>query len=324
MSSILDNAILVGKETTYGTPATLTRGFEAQADTWSREQEALESVGFRAGQHALRSDRRKQINMGATGQIELDALTSGMGLLLDGVFGSSAGPVQIAATSAYRSTFQTTSDASAVSYTIQKLISRNDGTLSPFTYHGAVITDFAISQDVGGLLTVTFSFDSEDEDTSTSAGTPTYPATGVPFDWTQAAVTVAGTAVEATAFSFSAGMGLKTDRRFLRSSALKSQPKRAAMPDYSGEFTAEFADGTQYDAYVAGTVFAVVATWTGAEIETGEFESITLTLPACQYDGTTPEAAVEDMTMQTLPFKVLYNGSDPAVKVEYISADTAL
>ena len=85
MSSILDNAILVGKETTYGTPATLTRAFEAQADTWKREQDALESVGFRAGQQTLRSDRRKQINMGAAGAIELDALTSGLGLLLDGV-----------------------------------------------------------------------------------------------------------------------------------------------------------------------------------------------------------------------------------------------
>ena len=44
MSSILDNAIMVGKETTYGTPAVLSRAYEAQADTWAREQEALESV----------------------------------------------------------------------------------------------------------------------------------------------------------------------------------------------------------------------------------------------------------------------------------------
>jgi hypothetical protein len=119
-------------------------------------------------------------------------------------------------------------------------------------------------------------------------------------------------------------MGLKTDRRFLRNSALKSQPKRAAVPEYTGELTAEFADATQYDAYVAGTIFSVTATWVGAEIDAGEFNTFSITMPACQYDGTTPEAALEDMTMQTLPFKVLYDGSNPAVTISYTSADTAL
>lgn len=323
MSSILDQGILVGKETTYGTPVTLARAYEAQSDTWQRTQEALESVGMRAGQQALRSDRRRQINMGAAGSIEMDALSSGLGLLLQGVFGSTSGPTQIGATAAYTSTFATTSDASAISFTIQKLIATNAGVLDAFTYHGAVITDFELSQDVGGFLTVKFDFDSEDEDTSTAAGTPTYPSTGTPFDWTQAAVTVAGTAIEATAFSFSADMGLKTDRRFLRSSALKSQPKRAAVPEYTGEISAEFTNADQYDAFVAGTIFAVTATWTGAAIET-ENEVVSLTLPACQYDGNTPEGSIDDLTMQSLPFKVLHNGSDAAATLAYTSVDTSL
>jgi hypothetical protein len=323
MSSILDQGILVGKETTYGTPVALSRAYEAQSDTWQRTQEALESTGFRAGTQALRSDRRRQINMGAEGTIEMDAMSSGLGLLLQGVFGSTAGPTQIGATDAYTSTFATTSDASAVSFTIQKLIATNAGALQAFTYHGAVITDFELSQDVGGFLTVKFDFDSEDEDKSTGAGTPTYPATGTPFDWTQAAITVAGSPIEATAFSFTADMGLKTDRRFLRSSGLKSQPTRGAMPEYAGQITAEFTNTTQYDAFVAGTIFAVTATWTGAAIDT-ENEVVSLTLPACQYDGSTPEASIDDLTTQSLPFKVLYNGTDAAATLTYTSVDTAL
>ena len=323
MSSILDQAILVGKEGTYGTPATLSRAFEAQADTWQRTQEALESVGMRAGQQTLRSDRRRQINMGAEGSIEMDALSSGLGLLLEGVFGSTTGPTQIGATAAYTSTFATTTDASNISYTIQKLVATNSGVLNPFTYHGAVITDFELSQDVGGFLTVKFDFDSEDEDKSTAAGTPTYPSTGSPFDWTQVALTVAGTPICATSFNFSANMGLKTDRRFLCNSGLKSQPKRAAMPEYTGEINAEFEDTTQYDKFVAGEIFAVTATWTGAAIDT-ENEVVSLTLPACQYDGSTPEASLDGMTMQSLPFKVLFNGTDAAATLAYTSVDTAL
>lgn len=323
MSSILDQAILVGKETTYGTPATLSRAFEAQADTWQRTQEALESVGMRASQQTMRSDRRRQINMGAEGSIELHALSSGLGLLLEGVFGTVTGPTQIGATAAYTSTFATSTDATDVSYTIQKLVAANTGTLTPFTYHGAVVTEFEVSQDVGGFLTVTFSFDSEDEDASTAAGTPTYPSTGTPFDWTQVALTVAGATICPTSFNFSANMGLKTDRRFLCNGGLKSRPKRTAMPEYTGELTAEFEDTTQYARFVAGEVFPIVATWTGASIDT-ENEVLSLTLPACQYDGNTPEASLDDMSMQTLPFKVLFNGTDAAATVAYTSVDTAL
>ena len=261
--------------------------------------------------------------MGAEGSIEMDALSSGLGLLLEGVFGSTTGPTQIGATAAYTSTFATTTDASNISYTIQKLVATNSGVLNPFTYHGAVITDFELSQDVGGFLTVKFDFDSEDEDKSTAAGTPTYPSTGSPFDWTQVALTVAGTPICATSFNFSANMGLKTDRRFLCNSGLKSQPKRAAMPEYTGEINAEFEDTTQYDKFVAGEIFEVTATWTGAAIDT-ENEVISLTLPACQYDGSTPEASLDDMTMQSLPFKVLFNGTDAAATLAYTSVDTAL
>lgn len=322
MSSILDNAILVGKEVTYGTPVALARGYEAKADTWQREQEALESVGFRAGQHALRSDRRKQINMGAAGVIELDALSNGLGLLLQGVFGSSA-IAQQAATAAWKQTHQTTSDASTASYTIQKLVSDNAGVLDAYTYHGSVITEFSLSQDVGGLLVANFSFDSEDEDTSTAAGTPVYPAAGKPFDWTQALVEVNSIAQEAQSFSFSANMGLKTDRRFLRNSALKRQPKRTAMPEYTGEMAIEFANATLYDAFVAGTIMPIVATWRGPLIAATYYEEIKLTMAACQFDGSTPTGSLDDMTNVALPFKVLYNGTDPAVKLEYTSTDVA-
>jgi hypothetical protein len=324
VSGVHDQAILVGKETTYGTPVALTRAYEAKADTWKREQEAIESVGFRAGMHALRSDRRVQVTMGAAGEIEFDVLTNGFGLLAQGVFGSVTNPTQQGGTSAYKSTFQSASDASPVSFTIQKLAVNNAGTLQAFTYHGAVITEFELSQDVGGLLVAKMSFDAEDEDTTTAAGTPTYPAGAVPFNWTQAAVTVSGNAVEVTSFKFSANNGLKTDRRFLRGSSLKRAPRRAAVPEYSGEMMVEFADLTQYNNFKNGAIVPIVATWTGAVIGGSYNYEVKLTLAACQYDGTTPEASIDDLTMQALPFKVLHNGTDPAVKLEYTSTDTTL
>ena len=79
---------------------------------------------------------------------------------------------------------------------------------------------------------------------------------------------------------------------------------------------------------MSGAIFSIVAQWNGAEIEgsTGadNTHQIKLTLPACQYDGSTPTGALEDMTTQALPFKVLHNGVDPSVKIEYRSGDTGL
>jgi hypothetical protein len=54
---ILDAALHVGNEGTYGTAASLTRSFEAKTEDWKREQQRIESVGFRAGMQTVRTDR---------------------------------------------------------------------------------------------------------------------------------------------------------------------------------------------------------------------------------------------------------------------------
>ena len=325
--SILDNAIQLGKETTYGEPAAITRAYEAKSDTWQREQEALESTGFRGGAHTLRSDRRIQINMGAAGEIEVDALTSGLGLLFDGFLGSTTEATVVDGVGT--SVFESTSDASQTSYTVQKLITKNDGDQQAFTYHGSMVTEWNLTQDVGGLLVLKWSFDSEDEDKTTAPGIPTYPAEGVPYDWTQNCIEIDGEDFEAMSFNFTGNTGLKTDRRFLRCNELKRKPQRTSLPEYTGELTAEFPNTEQYDRFVSGAIFSIVAQWNGAKIDgaTGEENNthqIKLTLPACQYDGSTPTGALEDMTTQALPFKVLHNGVDPSVKIEYRSGDTGL
>ncbi len=318
MSNILEAAILVGEESTYGTAASLTRGYEAKADTFTRVQEALESVGMRAGMHTQRSDRRRQINMGAEGELsDLDFMTNGMGLLMQSVLGASAGPTSDVIT------LTTTSTLLPTSYTIQVLRPVNDGTLSPFTYVGSVITSWTLSQVVGEFLKVGLTFDAQDEKDDVGAGTPAY-ADGEPFDWTQAAVTIGGSAVDdIREITFSGDLGLKTDRRYLRGSALKKQPCRVGAPTYSGQVLGDFADKDQYDRFVAGSIFPIVATWTGESFGGDNYE-VVVTAPACQYDGASPQASMDDLTTETLPFRILHNGTDPAITITITSDDSAL
>lgn len=323
MTAIKDSAIQVGKESTYGTPATLTTGFEGKADSFQRAQEPLESMGFRPGMHALRSDRRTQTNMGGEGSLEIDVLTKGFGLLLQAMLGSVSGPTQEAATAAYTTTAATTVDDPNDSYTIQ--VNRVDvgGTQRNFTHHGCVMTGWSLTQEVNGLLVAALNFDFEDVDTSTGAGSSTYPS-GIPFDWTQAVVTLDSAATDVLSFNLEAELGLKTDRRFLRGSELKKQPVRSTHPTFTGSVDVEFEDLTLYADFVAGSIVPITATWTGANIEGAYDYELTVTMAACQYDGESPVANLDDVPTQSVPFKVLHNGSDAAIEITYTSTDTSL
>lgn len=325
MAANLDTAILFGKESTYGTPATLTTAYEGKADSWKREQEVMESTGFRAGMHTKRDDRRKVVNMGGTGSLEFDIQNKGFGFLLQAMLGATTGPTQNASTDAYTQTHSTTADDPGDSYTVQvQRVASGSGLVKSFTHHGSTITGWSISQDVNGFAMASLTFDFEDVDTITADGTPSYPASTSPFDWTQCSVTVDGSSTLVTAFNVDAELGLKTDRRFLRGSELKKRPVRSSVPTFSGSMSAEYEGTTLYDHWVAGDIVPIVATWTGSNIEGAYDYELKITMAACQLTGDSPEASLDDLPSQPVTFDVLHNGSDAAVEIEYTTTDTSL
>jgi len=321
---ILDAAVHIGVESTYGTPVTPTRSFEAKADGFKTSREAIESVGMRAAMHTVRSDRRVWQNFGSEGTIEVDVLNKGMGMLFRTMLTEAASaPVQQAATAAYLGTFNSAADAPSKSLTVQVIRPQTGGTNTPFTHHGAVATGWKLSQAIEDFLVLSVDYDCEDVDTVTAAATAAYPSSASPFHWGQCVVTVGGVAMDVRSFEFTADLGLKTNRRYLRGSDLKKQPIRGARPTYTGKLEADFDATTRYDEFVAGTVTSLVATWTGTLIASSYYNLVRLTLPAIQWTGESPEASTSDLSMQPLPFKVLHDGSNPAVKLEYQSTDTA-
>ena len=325
MSSILDQVVQVGVESTYGTAVAPTRAYEAKADTFTRDVEYLQSVGFRRDMQTIRSDRDDTISLGATGSIEFDLLNKGAGLLLQHVLGSTSGPTQLGATSAYRSTFATTDIGPTGSSTIQ--VSRVDsgGTLRPFTYEGCVATGFNIAQDLGSNLSFTLNFDAENEQTSTGEATPAYPSSADPFNYTQAVIAIDGSAAtNFTSFSLDGDLAMDTARRFLNGSATKSQPKRSGVPSYTGTITAEFASLTDYNKFVNGTEFSINASWNGAEIASPYNFECVISIPVAKFTGSTPVASLDSLTTVDLPFTVLDNGSSAPITMTYTSTDTSL
>ncbi len=325
---VLDAAFHLGVEGSYGAGATPTRSFEAKVDDWKRAQAQIESNGMRADNQATRSDRRRQINMGGAGKLNVDFLTGGMGLLLQGLLGSVSGPTQVAATTAYEQTFESTDMLPSTSYAAQ--IERqyaDDSGQEEFTHVGCKATQWRLRQQAGQALGLEVDFDFQDVGTATAAATAAYPASTEIFDWTMCGVSIdGGSFEEVRAMDFAANLQAKTDRRYLRSSALKKAPVGAGLPVYTATIDSDFVKTEFYDDFVAGNIVPVVFTWThdADGIESGQAHTITLTLAACQFDGDSPMQQVGGVAQQRIPLKVLYNGTDPAVSLVVKSADTAL
>lgn len=322
---VQDAQLHIGKEVTPGTAVTPTRSFEAKTDGHKRRQAQLRSRGMRAGMHTTRSDRARQINMGAEGPLELDVLTKGFGLLFEQMLGTTA-TLGAAISGATLQTHQSSSDGPVgKAMTVQVGKPPVSGAVLPFTYSGGKVKSWELSQKVGEYLSLKLDMDYVNEDTATSLlGVPVYPAGSDPFDWTQIAATINGTAVDVTELSIKGDNALDTDRRYMRSSALKREQLRKGEPKYSGMVKADFADLTQYNRFIAGTIVPIVFTWTGASIGAGQSFQIIVTLSACQFTGDTPEVSLDALPTQPLPFDVLWDGTNPAVKITYNSTDTAV
>lgn len=324
---VLDTAILIGKETTYGTAATLTRGYEAKSDDFALSMEQLESVGFRPGMHTLRRDRLVSIRNGGTGTLEVDVLNKGMGLLLEGCLGAAANPSQIGVTTAYMSSFTTATDGHPSSLTVQTLRPRvEDSPIDAFTHVGCKFTGWTLAQESGGLLTLTAELDFRDVNTSTAAGTPTYPTDALPFHWAQCSVSIGGVPFQyATGIELGTELGMRTDRRYLKGTHLKDVPRRNAVPTLTGTLSTDYADLTRFNQFAAGTVVEnLVLTWTGAVIEGANSFSFKVIIPAIVWTEGTPVASLSESPTQSLPFRVLHNGTNPAMTMEIVSTDTAL
>ena len=327
MASVLDQYLSVGKETTYATAVAPTRAYEASEDTFQRESEQITNSGFRAGKHAGLDSRRSAIDLGATGSIAGAATLSGMGLLLEGLLGS-ATITQAGSSAAYTQTFETTTAGPDESYTIQMARATSGGVLQAFNYSGATATGFNFAANSEAELSYRIDYSAASEDTTSSPTAPAYPAGNEMFIYSDVTLAINGTTTTAiTSFSLDGDLAMNTSRRFLRGDARRAQPIRQGEASFSGNISAEFANLDLYNLYKNDTTFALTitaATTTAIATDGGTtyFPTLSLEMPACRLDGSSPTASTSENTTLDSPFVALWNESDPALTITYITADT--
>ncbi|GAB2572494.1 hypothetical protein GCM10027168_01600 [Streptomyces capparidis] len=320
----LDAAIGIGKESTYGTAATSTLGYEGKSDSWKTARQFIESVGFRAGMQTARADRRNVVNMGGEGELEVDLLDAGAVALLSAAFDVYDGGTADPATGLTAHVFESGANSASPSFTAQMIRPTTDGKSVAYKHVGCVVTEWELTAEVENAVTLTATFDFQDvshSDKPADALPISYPEEAYVYDWTRTAIalTIDGAAVtvDANKLELTGDRGMKTDRRFLRANALKKAPVRAAMPTYEGSLEGEFNSGAVklYEAFIGGEVASLVVEFDGITPGT----SMSIECPAIQFTGDSPAASVDDVTMSELPFRVLDPGDGrSAIKVTYV------
>lgn len=324
IGSGLSAQLMIALEGSYAATTTPTQALEFDECGLKIEPGTLESRG--EGQIVLRSGRFRRYAKSAGGPVALDFMNQGMGKLLKLMFGLVTGPTQVAATVEYVQTHtpDRAGGGAGISAVMQHGVPTVGGTVTPFTFHGCKVVAWELVQEIDQNLKLKLTVDAKPtSDHATALAVASYPADLTPLAFIDATVTLDAVSASLRSLTISHQRALATDRRFLGNTKL--EPIANGEWVFGGSFDKEFEDTTLYDAFIAGTPAALVATWSYGEIgATGNPYILAITIPEIRYDGDNPAVAGSDIVTQRIPFKASYNGTDEIITAVYHSTDTAL
>lgn len=327
MTTPQDCSVGLGVESVYGTAVARTRWFEFLDESFNFVKNVKQGVGLRVGSRVARSGRRVVASAEGSGDLTIEAVTKGLGLLWQ--LGLGSGTSTLVSAGVYQQVF-TLGDAMP-SATIQKGIPRADGTVDAYTFTGCMVESLTIDCPNADNVKVKTSWNAKDMTTATAYTAPSYATGPSVFTFAHGAVySGALTAPTATALgsaatpvasirsgSITIKHNLKTDRYNCGGGGRKEKPF-AGVREISGSLVAEYADAAFRDAIVNDTSMTLVKTFTaGADV-------LQIVIPDVRFDGDIVKAST-DLAMQDIKWTGL-DGLTAAQPIWIVcrTADTAL
>jgi hypothetical protein len=329
----LASQIGIAAETTFGSPVTADHFIEFNKESINFTVDRMESKGLRASNRVLRSDRWVAGKKAVAGDVEAEIQTKGFGLLLKSALGGSTITTPSGATLARLHRY-ILADPYGQSYTLQVGRPDTSGTVNPFTYSGMKVSEFDLKNSLDGFVTGTWKWTGQTEamqsGTSPYNAAPytlassSYAASTEILSWIGGTLNIAGSAVAVvTDFSLNVKTGIKSDRYTINSSRLIKEQIIADMTEITGQVSVEFSDLTAYQRFTAGTLAQIDVTWSGETvIESTTYPYLKVTMPKCRFDGNTPNVDGPGVLKVDLPFKALYDGTNEAITMDYLTSDT--
>lgn len=319
MVSALDASIGIGTETTYKTGVTPARWYEYSDETVTWRKVIKQGVGLRVGSRVARSARRVVPTADGGGDVTLECVSKGMGLLLSYLMGT--GTSTLVSGSTYQQVF-TLADV-LPSFTLQKGVPRMAAdatfTVDPYTFLGCTADSFELTFAGADILQLKATIDAADLTTATAYAAPSYAATPSIYHFagagiytgaltapTASALASAPTLIaEARSGSLKVDHKTKQDRYNFGSGGRKAKPP-TGLREINGKLELEYASTTFRDAVLSDTPMALVVNYTGAALSTG-LETFQLVLSEIKFDDDLPTTGGDGPAMQSLTYQVLDN-----------------
>ena len=315
MTSVQDCSLGLGVESAYGTGVTPTRWFEYLDESLDYRKNIKQGLGLRSGARVARSGRRVVPAHDGGGDISMEAVSKGMGLLWQACMGAGTSTLVSAAT--YQQVF-TLGDAPS-SLTIQKGLARRDGTVDPYTFTGATVDSFELSFANADIVKLKAVIDARDMLTATAYAAPTYAtapnlfhfAGGIVSSGALTAPTATTAAVGATPIadvrggSVAVNHNYKTDQYNMTGTGLKAKPV-GGLVGITGKIDVEYDSSTFRDAVIADSPMNLILTWTAGALGVG-LETLQIVIPEIKFDSEIAKTNGTDLIIQSMAFDGLDN-----------------
>lgn len=302
MTTPQDCSVGLGVESVYGTAVARTRWFEFLDESFNFVKNVKQGVGLRVGSRVARSGSRVVASAEGSGDLTIEAVTKGLGLLWQ--LGLGSGTSTLVSAGRYQQVF-TLGDAMP-SATIQKGIPRADGTVDAYTFTGCMVESLTIDCPNADNVKVKTSWNAKDMTTGAAYTAPSYATGPSVFTFAHGAVySGALTAPTATALgsaatpvasirsgSITIKHNLKTDRYNCGGGGRKEKPL-AGIREISGSLVAEYADTAFRDAIVNDTSMTLVKTFTAG------LDVLQIVIPDVRFDGDIVKAST-DLAIQDI------------------------
>jgi len=336
----------VSEEVTPGTALAPTRWFSPHpGETLANNKVTFQSKALYGGL-SLRGDRRVLVYSESAGSMEFDLMEKTMGLIWRHITGSNAVAVQQGVTAAWlqQHAFNDTGGVRGKSLCFQKGIPEvPSGTVVPFTYAGCKILDWELNCKVGEAASIKLTIDGTKAE-STSVLTYTNPSfvTGNKImHFGEGAVLLAGTPTTSSGVCSIAGgtapTGLVSEvmvkgtrkmntKRVNIGSSSKQEQLENEFYELTGHLVVEFATVADYKtAELADTQQALQVSFTDPTAIASTYYPYTqIIIPNAVFDSAPTTAKDTDVIKATVPFRALYDGTNPTFEVDVMSTDVAV
>jgi Phage tail tube protein len=336
--TLTDHQLGMVAEVTYGTPPLVTRFLQMLDDAkFDFDPMPLQGVGMTVGAPGgiNRADRRIPGIGKGSGTISVEAVSKGLGVLLNACAGT--GVSTLVAGSTFQQNFTPTlANTLLPSLAVQAGIVDNTGVVNPFTFAGVSVNKWTLECPEGGIAKLKAEFDAKSMATATALATASYAAAPSLFSFIGGTITLGGAVTVPTATAIGVG---GTANGNIRSWALSSdnnlddgrwvvgsrnQPT-VGKRKHSLKFRYEYNDNTVRTNLLAQSSVSFTATHVTTEALSTGVATLQLVIPAIKINpGSIPEPTLGQTVVTDVEAEILWDGTNQPFYVVLRTADTTL